>query len=778
MSLNPKKIRYKLYIEENNSRTILENSYDQVDRLWLATFTSDQGKKECVLINDKIIAPELNVTLYEGSRILRMGEHKANQFWIGKMDGLEMGEIRDDGKFVHKSTYLKGNSVSDVFWDLEGGCWISTLNNGVYYSDNFAIYHSSFENGLLSNNVVNMTEFQNEIWTAYSQGYQNINQRNKVPISLPHSYTNVSSNSKKLVISSTQMNKLVEQNEQIHVPFTADFYIHKDTIYSVNSRVFVYNDKSNQRDTLYDYFADSTTSRQTGFSAIAVSPEGDIILGNIHGLFKINDEGLLDRHLKQSSQNYGVSDILFSDDWGLIVATRNNGIFIYENEKLVQSFNTSTGLISNKVSCVAVNESGVLYIGTNAGISVLKSKNSEMELISKNQGLTSPEVNALLPTHDYLYVGTKKGLYKIDYSILKSNTTKIKRSVYLDAVLVDDKKIKIANNLIHLPYGKNSLRIRFRTTNYKNWHNKKYQYRLSENDTWIEVNTPDIVILRPQGNYQLEVRYLNESNVWSVPFSLVDIQINLPFWKRWYFWTFIVIIFFTVLFLWYRNRQVKIERNLRIENEMLSLEQRMQNARMNPHFIFNVLNSIHSCLLFNENDLAGEYLLKFSGMMREVLKSSGESALRIEDEINILSKYVELEQLRHDNLFQFHIGTNDVDKSLLIPSMVVQPFVENAILHGVSNNKNRKGEIHLDFKMKHSDVVEISIQDNGEHFSIDPEEWLNGDDSHAIGITRERLESYNKMYKKKLFGIEVKRINGTDPKTTILLTVPIVIQNK
>ena len=120
-----------------------------------------------------------------------------------------------------------------------------------------------------------------------------------------------------------------------------------------------------------------------------------------------------------------------------------------------------------------------------------------------------------------------------------------------------------------------------------------------------------------------------------------------------------------------RRRQRKVEQLLRLKNEMLSLEQRVQAARMNPHFIFNVLNSIHSCLIFNENELAAEYLLKFSGLMRDLLKTAGESTIELNDEVRILTKYLEIEQLRQKGAFDFVIEAGNLNGVTNIPSMIV-----------------------------------------------------------------------------------------------------------
>lgn len=746
-----------------------------VNRLWFSEINSSAGVRRLILANDRIFNAETNSPIFFDKGILRMGQHSDNQIWIGKLDGLDIGEVGSDGKISIVDTYLEGNSVTDVFWDSQGGCWIATLSNGVFYTNNFSIEHCSFEAGLMNKNVIGITQYKGEIWTSHYQGWQNITDGTKF-YSSRASYSKLISSKDKLFISERQFEKIQVEDDKVYTPFICDFYSHNGRIYSVSTRAFRYNDKIKADDTLYNSFADKGKNRQVAFTSIAVDDNDEVYVGSHMGLFRIKNKSSLDYYPNEvASRTYSVMDIVYSKFWGLVVATSNKGVVIFQNGKLIRTIDASGGLTTNNVRCLAVDGDGYLYIGTNSGINVLSPNESSIRHITRNHGLVNQEVNVILPADQFIYVGTKNGLFRISYESLHREEKKTGTIVYLGEVIMDDLRLENPGSELDVPHGAQNLIVKFRIPVFGNWFNKKYQYRYSKSDDWLDLNSPEIMIPRPQGNFEFEVRYMDENNEWSEPFPLISIHTDLPFWKQWYFWIFVLLVFVGVFYVFMRRKQRKIERILRMENAMLSLQQRMQNARMNPHFVFNVLNSIHSCLVFGETELASEYLIKFSGLMRDILKHTGESSIELKNEIKILTKYLELEKMRHNGMFNFHIDATGIPDSTLIPSMMVQPFVENAVLHGVIHNKDREGEIHIKFELKQRKVMRITVKDSGEKTEA---VLIKNDNSHAIGITGDRLENYNKMYAENLFGLEITRTGGDLPETIVILSVPILKEMK
>ncbi len=196
---------------------------------------------------------------------------------------------------------------------------------------------------------------------------------------------------------------------------------------------------------------------------------------------------------------------------------------------------------------------------------------------------------------------------------------------------------------------------------------------------------------------------------------------------------------------------------------------------MNPHFIFNSLNSIQSFLVYEENEKAERYLLKFSSLIRQTLANSRERYIRIEQEIKILKDYLELEQMRFQNRFAFQIQSHLSPSELqsLIPPMLIQPYVENAILHGVSM-MDSGGMIKIIFEVSESNNLIISVDDNGMGRKAAEARKKTGHRSFGTTITQERLRFLNNDLGNH-FNIDVidKMKDGKPDGTRIVIQLPI-----
>ena len=178
------------------------------------------------------------------------------------------------------------------------------------------------------------------------------------------------------------------------------------------------------------------------------------------------------------------------------------------------------------------------------------------------------------------------------------------------------------------------------------------------------------------------------------------------------------------------------------------LEQKALLAQMNPHFIFNALNSIQSFLLYNENELAERYLLKLSKLIRLTLTNSRETEITIQKEIESLQMYLELEQMRFKNRFEFHfeISLSKEELNRFVPPMLIQPFAENAILHGFKGLENG-GRIDLNFKKIDGNKLIVEIIDNGVGYTMKKSNAEDPDHkSYGTQITSERLSLFKEKY--------------------------------
>jgi LytS/YehU family sensor histidine kinase len=246
------------------------------------------------------------------------------------------------------------------------------------------------------------------------------------------------------------------------------------------------------------------------------------------------------------------------------------------------------------------------------------------------------------------------------------------------------------------------------------------------------------------GRYTFQVMGANNDGIWNPePFS-IHIRIRPPWYYRPIFFIPMIILILVIIFLIVRSRILHFKNQHAIEKQILNMERQALRLQMNPHFIFNTLNSIQAFILKNKTKESIAYLSKFSRLVRAILNTSKETLLSLDDEINILNNYLELEQLRFEHRFDFEIKTSPkIDTEFLgIAPMLIQPYVENAVIHGVGPLKERKGEIIIKFDLE-KEFIRCSISDNGVGRSYHQKK--DGHKSKGMRLTKERLKILNRQ---------------------------------
>jgi len=210
----------------------------------------------------------------------------------------------------------------------------------------------------------------------------------------------------------------------------------------------------------------------------------------------------------------------------------------------------------------------------------------------------------------------------------------------------------------------------------------------------------------------------------------------------------IIIGLIAMLFVLSATYFIYRQRSLKKQQSQTELEQRFLRSQLNPHFISNALLAVQNFMLKNQADKAALYLTKFSKLMREILENSRQEFILVEDEVEMLTNYMDIHKLRMNDAFDYKIVMDEsIDPETdTIPPMFVQPFVENAIEHGIVNAKN-DGLIELNF-VKNGEYISIEIKDNGEGLS--KSQATVNHTSLSTTIIRERMELFNKSLKNKI----------------------------
>jgi sensor histidine kinase YesM len=268
------------------------------------------------------------------------------------------------------------------------------------------------------------------------------------------------------------------------------------------------------------------------------------------------------------------------------------------------------------------------------------------------------------------------------------------------------------------------------------------------------------------------------SGEWSVPVEC-KVKIYATFWQHplFYIALSVICVGLIILFILLR-KNIQIKRR-ELDHQLISLEQKALQSMMNPHFIFNSLGSIQNYLLQKKSGEAGVYLSQFARLIRQNLNSINAASINLEEEIDRLKNYLDLEKLRMENKFEYNIEVaENVDADeLQIPSMIIQPFVENAIWHGIAFLQE-KGQIIIKFQMQDDKSLTVVVEDNGigmkraETFSSKQEKHLH----LGMEMTRKRLEILGKKFSVKTSLTFSECFPGNlNPGTRVEMVVPVII---
>jgi anti-sigma regulatory factor (Ser/Thr protein kinase) len=274
----------------------------------------------------------------------------------------------------------------------------------------------------------------------------------------------------------------------------------------------------------------------------------------------------------------------------------------------------------------------------------------------------------------------------------------------------------VVQNDYTLPYNKNDISISFSGADLTGY-NPLFEYRLNDG-SWQKTDKNNIALRLASGKYNIEIRGMKRDGMPSSKSETISINIETPFWKNGVFWAVIVLALFIVslFILERRNRQKRKAEVAKLitEKKLTELEMQALKAQINPHFVFNCLNSIKGFIFENDFKQADKYLDKFSDLMRSTIDNSDAAIISLQSEINYLDNYLQLEKLRFEDKFSYSIEVgNDVDKEkCFVPAMLLQPYVENAIRHGMRFLENKKGQINITIKTENKYLV-CAIDDNG-----------------------------------------------------------------
>jgi sensor histidine kinase YesM/ligand-binding sensor domain-containing protein len=709
----------------------------------------------------------------------------AGNLFIGTELGILWIKKNEKGYYVQKY-FLKNESISGIIKTKEGSVWICTLKNGIYQIPDLNIWISGgFELGLKTEGVSNIKKGKNgTLYAASIAGeifeYQKFT---NTPVkkfkqlyeryiqAMEYDSTNDQLYLSKLLTDVLNL-KTGKYEEHNFGSSSKDYFFRKDgVIFSSGNALVasVYNDTNYFKKIIKEEF---NTEQDTILKVVKGNYKSAFLLKQRNkGIWYQEQEkilwvGLVDglqfhenhtwKKFYDPDTNQPIIAFHFAElkDGTMCIATINQGLYLVKNKKVVQHLTQQKGLLSNRIKRIATDEEAIWMIMPGAVQGYNIRTNQFTKLVIANNA-AKQELYDVVVLRDTVYVATSKGIQFFPETIDPINREA--PNVFVNSFIVDGIKMNSSSEM-QLPQSTNTISIALQGISIKSSGGFIFQYRLIGSDTnWVSASASQNIIRYaslPSGKYIFEARVLNEDGLTSKENAVVSFQIELQWWKRaWViFFALLFLLLASYIFYSYRINTLK-KKNLeeiekvRVLDDIRNSQLSALKAQMNPHFIFNVLNSIQEIILLNDKKEANIYLGKFADLMRLILDQSNKVAISLDDEIRSLKLYLELEALRFEENFKYEIKVADMlyTYNIDIPAMLIQPYLENAIKHGLMHKHGEKS-VALSFSLFNENTLLCVITDNGIGRKRSSELNRMREKKHtsfATGATQRRLELLN-----------------------------------
>jgi hypothetical protein len=720
--------------------------------------------------------------------IIGVCQDQTGAIWVNL---LQHGTVRYAQGDLEKPgiSYLEGYSVSYVCQDAENGYWFSTVGNGLLYLAGLEFGYLTQSEGLPPFSIASM----------YPLG--------KGQILLGQAFSTVTiigtRDSRILDLKSGTVGYVNEIATDFVMFFAGRMLANTDRTYFIDSSAHFYGTPDPNRhlkgyvlhpdgDTLFGYSHSAFVWITRDFKEVKASLAPERItsacyqqktlwLGGLNGLWKMSDSVPEYKVNLAPGLSTRIDDMVGDHVGRLWIATRGNGVFVLDHDT-VHHFDNNSGLNSNTCRSIALDDQNNIWVATNHGISVISDYNgfkgtATISGYNTTDGLLSDEVNFIEFRDGIIWMAGPDGLCWVPTNKLLVNLTP--PPVYINTIYTGNDTMQFRDSL-EVEYRDNRIRILCEGVSLRNPSKITYKYKLSESSEWVRTSNPEITFsnLDP-GDYTFVVYALNSNSVSSRNPAILHIHIIRPFVKTIWFYLLLALILFSAIYLGVRLRlntiRQKAARRSSEERRMAELRLSALRAQMNPHFIFNAINSIQHYILNNDSDKAYGYLAKFSKLIRLVLDQSQANTITLKQELDLLQLYVELEQLRFERPIdiEWFVAPTIEQSSVRLPGMLIQPYIENAIWHGLLPLKKRGGRLVISFEEKGEDLL-IVVEDNGiGRAAAAAGKKDSGRRSYGMLITSERLKLLDKsdFSVHRITVIDLKDVNGeaTGTRVEILL---------
>lgn len=718
----------------------------------------------------EIIKTELKLkTILPKSTIIQNCKLLDSTFYVATTNGIYTYSSNTGKSLNH---YLIGKNISDVIIDSKNNYWFSSTLDGLLIVPNLDIIQYNFTDF----SPLRIIPYDKDILISTKKGevraFNEKNQTNKVIYNstlnseIYYTYLNNKKNEFHYVSSDglTYFNTINEKNSCTKFNFAIKQIIQIDEKYSAfaatGSSGFYVHKKELKKSSKFDKYITQLIKREEGdyiFYNIGLSLRGKSILFDAlsetvyvttnTGLFSWK-KGVL-KEIKNNNNPFYFSKLIKWDN--VILAVGPKGIIETFTPLTKKQKNRLKGLLEIENIKQTKIYDNLLIIRTRSRICVFRKNKSNITKQLTYFDLTNRECLDFTFVNNSIWLVLSDGLIKWN---LNQGAKKSENGVF------SVKQLKVNNQIVPLKtkksfsYKQNNIQIEFALLDYGIKTIESVYYQI--NDGKWQIIDPAIRALNfPSLNYgDYTIKFKGEIKGEIVDFEELKFTIEDPFWATTWFLGCMVLsgLILSSIYFRYQIRMIRIKNSL--INDKIKLESNLSKSlltsiksQMNPHFIFNALNTIQAYIYLNDKKNAGSYLTKFSKLTRSILDMSEKEKISLKDEITALKLYLDLEQMRFQGDFEYEIIAININKdSIFIPSMLIQPYIENAVKHGLLHSTEFK-KLVVEFTLDDNYLV-IEIDDNGVGRKRSEEINLKRFDQHesfSSKANEKRLELLNSI---------------------------------
>ncbi|MDA9773478.1 histidine kinase [Saprospiraceae bacterium] len=682
---------------------------------------------------------------------------------------------------VYNSTIYDLKLPRKIIEDNQDNIWISTTGQGLWKYDKTAkttvqYTQESHPDFMNSNGIRQIKFINNKLWLGYNgKGVDVIN-------------TSTMSKEKSFPLEIEGFSPFVIINDIYEDPY-GDVWIATD-----EQGLFIIG-----RDGVKHFHKDNSELEENRIYNIRFF-EDELLLASFEGNIYTADmesNSIIKKNINDGQGGFNIKCLEKDADGNIWIGTGGQGIIVLDNNwKSIDTFSIATGdLLSDELCIIQKDAKDNMWAASNKGL--VKFVNEKGHYINERIYLTADGLQSnefmtgayLIDDENKIWMGNINGINY--WNPDEMDNSKEDYPLYLLSAEFDNElqeNIFSGQELGAFNKGTESISFLFSTIGFVAQDNISYMVKLDGyEDSWRNLGNRNFMTYTniPAGKYSFQLRSTNYDGVWSEKTYSWPLEIKENLLDKWWFYFGLLALLSFLGFnlaRWYSDYRIKqgVENSMK-QRERLEMEMRALRAQINPHFLFNTLSSINNFILKNEKTIASQYLVKFSRLIRKILNYNSSKIISLEEELAALELYIELEQMRLGDSFDYFVN-NQLQLNLSkikLPPLILQPVVENAIWHGLTHKEGNQ-ILTIDIQRKNAENLLVVVRDNG--IGREQAAKIKGagkSRSYGMEITSKRMKLWFEKENLDLQDFiefnDLKSEDGVALGTEVFITIPLKI---